>query len=472
MRKTILATIFLIAFGWLGGLQGQENADKSTSGSSSFDIKTAKKIEVVDVKARLDLDSYGGSKTLKGKATGWFSAQKINGRWWLVSPDGNGMISLGVVHIGQALLQPLFAASYNSDPAAFYKDATDNMRHWGFNSSGYGTGWKEKALVMMKEMPMMISLEDLLGISRFSKAPERLDLFDEATRAILAKRIAGHVEPVKNSKNLIGYFYVDLPLWWNPAARKKGNDWATAYRKLAAGAPGKVQYVDFLLKRYNTVEAVNKAYGSGAAERAGILDEKNWSNLRPDDSTVLSDDKAFAAVVARQYYKICREEIRKLDPNHLLFGDRYAGTDLPGLEEVLKEAAPYIDVVALQPFDKERFNTELYDKVAESTGKPVLFCDFAVNFATEQYPQGMWGSWPTEDKAADVYAEYLSAAFARPYMIGIHRCTYIDLPRDKILKQGLIQQDGRPYSRTVQRYAEIHKKLYENLYGVERGAEK
>ena len=448
-----------------------DKAAPATTGSVNYDIKAAKQVELVNVKARLDLDAYCGSKSIKGQATGWFALQKINGRSWLITPDGNGMISLGVVHLAQTLVQPIFAAAYKSDNTACMKDMADNLRRWGFNSAGYGAVWKTRDQVMVNEMPFMVSLEDLFGISRFSKTPERLDLFDDSVRDTLAKRIAQHVNPVKNSKNLIGYLYVDLPLWWNLGARKKGNDWAIAYRKLAAGAPGKAKYVDFLLERRKTVEAVNQAYGTSATDRAGLLAETAWATVNLDNTAIKEDDKAFVTIVARQYYKTCHDEIRKLDPNHLIFGDRYASLDIKLIEDILKAAAPHVDAVTVQPMeiDKDKmgvFDKALFDKVAEITGKPILIGDFAVNFATPQYPNGMWGSWPSEDKAADVYAQYLDDAFAQPYMVGVHRCEYMDLPRDKVLKQGLVQQDGRPYVRTVQRYTEIHKKLYERMYGV------
>lgn len=444
----------------------------------AYDITTARQVEVADVKARLDLDSYGGSRSIKGRATGWFSLQQIKDRWWLVTPDGNSMISLGVTHILAACALPLFDAAYHRDFTAFTRDAAENLRRWGFNSAGYGGVNKQNRQAMLNEMPAVVSLE-LLEISRYSKNPERIDLFDGTVRRDLARSIAEYVEPVKGLKNLIGYMYVDLPQWWNLELRRKGNDWPFAYRRLAAGAPGKIRYVDFLLERRKTVAAVNEAYGTIVADRAGLLAERAWANLRPDDQSVMDDDRAFVAVLVREYYKFCHDEIRKLDPQHLIFGDRYASVDL-GLEDVIKEAVPYIDGVAIQPIPIKgmaaRFDKAAFDRIAELTGKPILICDFAVNFATPQFPSGMWGSWPTEDAAADLWAHYLDDAFAQPNMVGIHRCEYIDLPvampQGNVLKQGLVQQDGRPYVRTVQRYAGIHKKLYERIYGVETEGEK
>jgi len=70
-----------------------------------------------------------------------------------------------------------------------------------------------------------------------------------------------------------------------------------------------------------------------------------------------------------------------------------------------------------------------------------------------------------EDHAAQLYEDYLTDAFAQPYIIGVHRCQYMDrIKPNDVLKQGLIQQDGTPYKLTVQRYPETHSKIYQSLY--------
>lgn len=47
----------------------------------------------------LALDSYGGALAIQGKSIDWFSVQKIRDRWWFVTPEGHGMVSLGIMHI-------------------------------------------------------------------------------------------------------------------------------------------------------------------------------------------------------------------------------------------------------------------------------------------------------------------------------------------------------------------------------------
>ena len=63
----------------------------------------------------------------------------------------------------------------------------------------------------------------------------------------------------------------------------------------------------------------------------------------------------------------------------------------------------------------------------------------------------MWTQLPTIAEVADTHAKYLNDALAKPYILGYHRCQYIDrfTPHQEVLKQGLIQADGTPYEELV-----------------------
>ena len=37
------------------------------------------------------LDAYGGTTQLRGKSTGWFHLEKLNGRRWFITPEGNAL---------------------------------------------------------------------------------------------------------------------------------------------------------------------------------------------------------------------------------------------------------------------------------------------------------------------------------------------------------------------------------------------
>jgi hypothetical protein len=51
------------------------------------------------------LDEYGGWKGVQAEATGFFRVQEIAGRWWLITPEGNGFISMGMNHLDLNVLK-------------------------------------------------------------------------------------------------------------------------------------------------------------------------------------------------------------------------------------------------------------------------------------------------------------------------------------------------------------------------------
>ena len=43
-------------------------------------------------------DFYGGDRERGFRATGYFRLEQTPERWWLVDPDGNGFITIGLNH--------------------------------------------------------------------------------------------------------------------------------------------------------------------------------------------------------------------------------------------------------------------------------------------------------------------------------------------------------------------------------------
>jgi len=313
---------------------------------------------------------------------------------------------------------------------------------------------------MGKNLPFMVSIE-VLFTSRWPAGEFHYDdVFDTEWQRKAAAEIRQFCQPVRDQKNLIGYYVTDGP-WWGLRKVKGQPDWLGYYRSLPAKAPGKRQYVECLVKRLGSVEAVTKRYRIAADSAEALQAVTDWP-VDANNAEILADDEEFLGLIAKEYYRVCQAAIRQNDPNHLFFGDRYFDVDIP--KPVLRAALPYIDGVAVQPNDKGKFNREFFDRIYAEANKPILICDFAVNFPTPEHPKVMWAGSDTEEATADAYEAFLRAALATPYMFGVHRCTYIDLARPTVLKQGLVRENGTPYETTVRRYTEIHRQLYERVY--------
>src|SRR5262249_22657870 len=163
--------------------------------------------------------------------------------------------------------------------------------------------------------------------------------------------------PVKGHPNLIGYYWTDTPRWDLDTARRLVNDdWVSAIRRNKAIYPGKQRYVAFLRERHQAnPEAFSMAYGMEL--NAPTLLDADFAGLPLDDPVVHRDDYDFLRLIAREYYRAAGQAMEREDRKHLVFGDRYMLSDMP--IEVLEEALPWIDAVAVQPhglrFEKALF---------------------------------------------------------------------------------------------------------------------
>jgi len=77
-------------------------------------------------------DIYGGWTKIQGKKTGFFHTEQINGRWWLVTPEGNVFYSKGVETV------TLSADRRNPPPdrEKAERDMARRLKSWNFNTVG------------------------------------------------------------------------------------------------------------------------------------------------------------------------------------------------------------------------------------------------------------------------------------------------------------------------------------------------
>jgi hypothetical protein len=86
------------------------------------------------------------------------------------------------------------------------------------------------------------------------------------------------------------------------------------------------------------------------------------------------EGRARLTELATVYYRTLHDAVRRYDPHHLILGDRYEARGRMAVE-VLKAAAPYVDVLSFQHFGSiEQIIVDL-NRWAETIGKPVLLAD-------------------------------------------------------------------------------------------------
>jgi hypothetical protein len=387
------------------------------------------------------------SKTRQPRAL--YRIEHRNGGWLIVAPDGSPFVSIGVVHTGA---MPAFRDDSGADREAAAERIVANLREWGFNTVGY-----HHPPEIRSRMPFFVDTY-LAWIPFFDPKPRYHDVFAVA-RAVRTP-IRQMCEHVKSNPNLVGYFWTNAPRWDIDTARRLVNDdWVSAIRRNNGLYAGKRRYIDFLRERHGAnPEKFRKIYGIDLNDPS-VLDA-DFAGLPLDDPVVHRDDYEFLRLIAREYYRGAGQAMEREDRKHLVFGDRYMLTDMPA--EVLEEALPWIDVVAVQPYEL-KFEKAAFDRIYRIARKPILICDHAMSFPNERYPKTGWQKCESEADAARAYENYLADAFAQPYIIGYHRCHYMDHYSKSAgyLMQGLVREDSTPYRVLVEGTARANRSILE-----------
>ena len=440
-------------------------------------LRTAEK-PTMPAQDRIGTDAYGGRLDVHGlHGTGWFRAQKLGDRWYLVTPDGHAFFSLGVNAVasdgGRSYVQgrefmfrdlppdrgpwatfygnddsrraeqgasagigdnhgrwfDFFAANlYRVDgerwPGAWRARTLDRLRAWGFNTIG---NWSDTALGQAHRLPYTRSINIAgdyanvaSGYDYWGRMPDPFDpRFVQATEAAVAKASAG----VRDDPWLLGYF-ADNELAW--AGTGPQGRWGLALGTLAGDAmsPAKQAFVASLKKEYVSPETFAAAWGI-ALTSWDALNATGFRAPMPNEAhpAIALDYSAWLRRYADTYFHTVAAAIRRHDPHHLFLGGRFA-VNTP---EAVAACAANCDVVSFNVYadlPQHGFDAAAMRKL----GKPVLISEFHFGSA-DRGPFGH-GVIAVAGEAArgPAYARFVAAAADDPQIVGVHWFQYADQP--------------------------------------------
>lgn len=396
-----------------------------------------------------DFDRFGGFRPIRGEATGRWRVEKLGSRWWFVTPEGHAFFLLGVNHF-----------SHRTDEEG--AEVATQLRSWGFNSSGNGT-----SPYLSRTMPHFATVRLHSAIHWLTADEfEFVDVFEESFRRHVDEAVGQRARAVRDNPLVIGYSMTDTPRYDLDLCRtRRGNDWVSALRRLPATAAGKRTYVAFLRERHgNDFERFRRAYRLASVDSFADLPDFDFAHLELAREAVRADDEAFLGRIAGEIARLAHAAVERHDPGALILGEKYKLGDHP--DEVLESVAPYVDVISIQPGptrgpdvgqgpDESVFDEAVWKRLHELTGKPVLICDHAISFPTKEFPRTLWHQAPDAAAAGRLQAEYLEQAARLPFVLGYQRCQYRSRfdPLRNLLKQGLLDLEGRPYPDLVEAFS-------------------
>ena len=409
-------------------------------------------------------DSWGGWNGVTTTATGRFRTERIDGVWWLITPDGHGFFSVGVDHLrpggdfspplGTSPYQDNIIARYGSE-AAWATATRPRLAEIGINTIG---AFSEPA-----RFPNSIAYTVTLALAQAAPAvpgvPPPLvarvtrDYFAPAFPTGVATLVANNAAPCAADPWCIGVFTEnELGLNQSLAAVLPYLD---AYLLLPAGAPGKVAAQAFLADRYGgDVAAFNAVWGTALAtfddfQALGALaPAPAVPPQRPTGTAAqIADRRAFDAYVAARFHQVTHDALRALSPDLLILGSRLL--ILSTRPEVVAAIAPYVDVLTVNYYEIDasilavapdypedygipfaRMFDDL-DAMQRIAGTPIMIGEFSYRAADASLPNTLppfFPTLPTQVERAQKLGTYLRRVLARPYLVGAHWFQYMDQP--------------------------------------------
>jgi len=340
-------------------------------------------------------------ETTQISAQGFFTLGRVGRRWVFLTPERKPFFSLGLNHIDSSPLRYLENLSrwehkYGNDSLRWIAESVaPNLKQWGFNS----VGWVQEISIHQRAHTPSFTLEEYCALQmpychllpfiethQWNGWHKNPDIFSQDFEDWCDYVARSQCTRLKNEANLIGYFYSDCPTWVH--IRHPETEW-----------------------RGPMFDPGHLATEIGRGELLHL---------------------------AKRYYKVTHDAIRRYDPHHLILGDRYEVQEALPME-VVKAADPYVDVLSFQAFaEPVKYLSQWY----QASGKPVLWADGSHRRETVQDNSGKYldGEYYLVD--GKWFAETIENLLQNPGVVGAHLCGgYI---RNRYRRKGLIDEEEQP----------------------------
>lgn len=466
---------------------------------SDTDLQKNKTEELKDLEAHpgpKGWNKYGGwSEGPRYKATGQFRVEKINGKWWMIDPEGCLFWSHGPVRVtSSSAVTPLDGREHyftnlpdqKSPFATFYKTRDELLwpyyekrniqKTYDFSSSNafrkYGKDWRrlysELAHRRLRSWGMnTVANSSDINICLMNQTPytDRIELksppieashdgwwkfrdpFHPEFRANFRRQLEERRSEINNPW-CFGFF-VDNELTW-------GND--TSLGEWTLQSPktqkAKIEFIKRLKEKYKTVDELNTNWKSQYTSWQALLE----STAVPP-TLAKSDCGEFADAIVDSYYRIIREEFKRAAPDKLYLGCRFAGAS-PN-QKFLRIGAKYCDVLSFNIYSTTLENF----KLPEGVDLPVIVGEF--HFGALDRGMFHWTliGVANQKERGQAYYNYVRSALLHPNFIGVHWHQYGEQPTTgrfdgENFQNGFLDVCDTPYPEIIEKIREIGYQMY------------
>jgi hypothetical protein len=465
---------------------------------SDADLAAAREKEKADLAAHpgpKGWSKFGGwAGGPKREATGHFRVEKIEGKWWMVDPEGCLYWSHGPVRVTPStavtplddrefyfmelppegspfatfyttrdeLLYPYYvkrgirrtydfssANCYRKYGPGYYEVFADlahrRLRSWGLNTIANSS---DKKICLMDRTPYTDRFElksKPIAGSHDGWWPFR-DPFDPSFRADVRRLMAEHKAEMDDPW-CFGFFVDNELSWGGPT------DLAAWTLESPADQAAKAVFRDRMRAKYGTAASLNAKWGTEYADWKAFL-----TVCRRPGAGAAEDLTAFTLEIADAYFKNIREEFKAAAPDKLYMGCRFAGR---GPEFAVRVAARHCDLVSYNIYAKHLDDF----KLPEGVDKPVIIGEFHFGALDRGLFHPGLIKLENQEERGRVYVQYVTSALRHPNVVGVHWHQFGDQATTgrfdgENFQVGFVDCCDTPYPETVAGIREVGYKLY------------
>ena len=217
--------------------------------------------------------------------------------------------------------------------------------------------------------------------------------------------------------------------------------------------PAKKVFIDDLKAKYGSIEKLNEVWETKYESWNALMQNRQT----PDRKKAYADLTEFYTKTAERYFKVCRDAVKKVAPNNLYLGCRFAWVN----NLAVKASSKYCDIISYNFYLRSVEDIRL----PEGIDTPVIIGEFHFGALDRgMFHTGLQATENQEDRA-NAYKNYVSGAMKNPQIVGSHWFQYSDQATTgrgdgENYQIGFLDIVDTPYMETIRACREVGYGMY------------
>ncbi|MDY5597821.1 MAG: hypothetical protein SPG40_10065 [Kiritimatiellia bacterium] len=412
-------------------------------------------------------------------AEGFYRVGHSNGRWDILDPQGRVTFLRGVDHVRyRGVYTYVHGAPFGhyerwndahyANVAEWSAETSDRLRTWGFNMLGGGEGeeMRGRGFAYAKSLALSHGLTVGTGNNATGAGKEGLwicphegspctefpNVFHPGFPAYCDGVAAEKCAPLRDDRDLVGYFIDNELAWWGRGPRATG--------------------------LFDSARALPPSHTARQAVESFLRER----GIPSEEATVpVSVKREFLRMAAEKYFTATVAAIRRHDPNHMVLGTRFAGVEVndPIVWEVAGRHCdmltvncyPWADldrnVILTRQAGGERI-ADVFRRLCSLTGRPLFVTEWSFPALDTPCPSTHGGGMRcrTQRERARASELFARTLLAMPEIVGYSYFMWVDEPPEGIStvypedsNYGLVNERGEPYGDLTRMFAQLHRNV-------------